>query len=436
MNSDLAIKVENLTKVYKLYDTPQDRLKESLHPLRKKYHHDFHALNDVSFRIKKGEAVGIVGKNGSGKSTLLKLITGVITPSTGTVVVNGRVSALLELGAGFNPELTGLENVYFNGTLMGYSKGEMDEKLDSILTFADIGQFVQHPVKTYSSGMFVRLAFAVAVSIEPEILIVDEALSVGDAYFQAKCYERINQFKRDGMTFILVTHSVGDIVKHCNRAFFVKNGRLVLDGEPKDVTNHYLDELFGKQKDDKPNNGDLIGLEQNWFSQGELDVFHTRPGYRKEEHRWGKGGARILDFIVRSAGIDYPPVIESKALTEICFNVIFEGTFQNIVPGILIKTHDGIFLYGTNSYLASRGKQIISVSVGQVVGFVFSLPFNLNEGHYLISLGVSTGDSQESLEPLDRRYDSILVSVSRPLALWGIVDLNADFKMLTGAANE
>ena len=182
--SNVSIKVESLSKIYKLYNTPMDRLKETMHPFRKKYHKDFFALKDISFEVKKGETFGIIGKNGSGKSTLLKIITGVLSPSSGNVTVNGRVSSLLELGAGFNPELNGIENIYFYGTINGFSKEEMDSRLDSILAFADIGEFVFQPVKSYSSGMYVRLAFAVAIQVDPEILIIDEALSVGDIFFQ------------------------------------------------------------------------------------------------------------------------------------------------------------------------------------------------------------------------------------------------------------
>ena len=195
-----AIKVSHLTKVYKLYDKPVDRLKESLHPLKKKYHKDFYALNDVSFEIKKGETVGIIGKNGAGKSTLLKIITGVLTPSSGHVHVNGRIASLLELGAGFNPEYTGIENIYLQGTLMGYSHSEMESKIDGILAFADIGDFVHQPVKSYSSGMYARLAFSVAINVEPDILIVDEALSVGDMYFQQKCMDKIISMQKNNIT--------------------------------------------------------------------------------------------------------------------------------------------------------------------------------------------------------------------------------------------
>ena len=206
MPEEVVIKIENLSKVYKLYNSPVDRLKESLHPLRKQYHHDFYALNNVSFEIKKSESVGIIGKNGSGKSTLLKILTGVLTPTSGTVKVNGKVSALLELGAGFNPELSGIENVYFNGMLMGYTREDMAERLDEILSFADIGNFVHQPVKTYSSGMFVRLAFAVAINVDPDILIVDEALAVGDIKFQRKCFLKIEELRKSNKSILFVSH--------------------------------------------------------------------------------------------------------------------------------------------------------------------------------------------------------------------------------------
>ena len=219
-----AIKVSHLTKVYKLYEKPIDRLKESLHPLKKQYHKDFYALNDVSFEIKKGETVGIIGKNGAGKSTLLKIITGVLTPSSGHVHTNGRISSLLELGAGFNPEYTGVENIYLQGTLMGYSKEEMEAKIDEILVFADIGDFVYQPVKSYSSGMFARLAFAVAINVEPDILIVDEAWSVGDAAFQNKCIRKMEEIGKKGITILFVSHDTQTINKFCNNVIWFNDG--------------------------------------------------------------------------------------------------------------------------------------------------------------------------------------------------------------------
>ena len=222
--SEYAIEVKDVTKVYRLYDRPVDRLKEALNPAHKNYHRDFYALNGLSFNVKKGETVGIIGTNGSGKSTILKIITGVLTPTTGMVSVDGKISALLELGAGFNMEYTGIENIFMNGTMMGFTRREMEEKLDDILEFADIGDFVRQPVKTYSSGMFVRLAFALAINVDPEILIVDEALSVGDVFFQAKCYRRMEEIRKNGTTILMVTHDMGSIIKYCDKVVLLNRG--------------------------------------------------------------------------------------------------------------------------------------------------------------------------------------------------------------------
>lgn len=225
-----AIIVKDVTKIYKLYDKPIDRLKESLNPFHKEYHRKFYALNGLSFSVEKGQTVGIIGTNGSGKSTILKIITGVLSPTTGEVTVNGTVSALLELGAGFNMDYTGIENIYMNGSMMGFSRKEMDAKLQDILDFADIGDFVNQPVKTYSSGMFVRLAFALAINVDPEILIVDEALSVGDVFFQAKCYRRMEEIRQKGTTILMVTHDMGSILKYCNKVVLLNKGNFIAEG--------------------------------------------------------------------------------------------------------------------------------------------------------------------------------------------------------------
>jgi ABC-type polysaccharide/polyol phosphate transport system ATPase subunit len=241
---DIALSVKNLSKKFQLYETPKHRLKEALHPFRKKYHREFWALRDVSFEVKRGETLGIIGRNGAGKSTLLQIICGTMMPTQGEVYVNGRVSALLELGAGFNPEFTGTENVYMNGTIIGLSRKEMDERYQDIIDFADIGDFINQPVKVYSSGMYIRLAFAVAINVDPDILIIDEALAIGDYKFQNKCLKHLEQLKsKKDLTMIFVTHSLAMISNFTDKVISLNNGCIVDYGYPKEVINRYIDVL-------------------------------------------------------------------------------------------------------------------------------------------------------------------------------------------------
>ena len=246
--SDIAIKIEHLTKVYKIFDKPTDRVKEALNPFGKRYSKDFYALNDLNIEIKKGETVGIIGKNGAGKSTLLKIITGVLTPTSGNIQVNGRIASLLELGAGFNPEMTGIENIYMNGSIMGYSREDMDVRLQNIVDFADIGEFINQPVKMYSSGMFARLAFAVNAFVEPDILIVDEALSVGDIGFQAKCYRKFRELRETGVTILLVTHDLSAVLQFCDKAIFLVDGAKFDEGGPREIIDVFKKYLSNKFK--------------------------------------------------------------------------------------------------------------------------------------------------------------------------------------------
>ncbi|WP_298691092.1 ABC transporter ATP-binding protein, partial [uncultured Sulfuricurvum sp.] len=239
-----AISVHDLNKTYKLYDHPIDRLKEALHPLRRSYHHDFKALSDISFDIAKGDSIGIIGKNGAGKSTLLKIITGVLTPTSGSVKVHGRIASLLELGAGFNPEYTGIENIYLQGMLIGYTRTEVDEKIADIIAFADIGEFIYQSVKIYSSGMFARLAFAVAIHVDPDILIVDEALSVGDFAFQYKCFQAFRRFQETGKTILFVSHSTQQIIQYCNKALLMHEGKMVTFSEDVEKTTYEYEMLI------------------------------------------------------------------------------------------------------------------------------------------------------------------------------------------------
>ena len=324
MNNNIAIRVKNLTKIYHLYDRPQDRLKEALNPFKKSYHHDFYAMNDVSFEIKKGETVGIVGKNGAGKSTLLKMITGVLTPTSGTIEVEGKIASLLELGAGFNPEMTGIENIYLNGTLMGFTRGEMDSKVDAILAFADIGEFIHQQVKMYSSGMFARLAFSVAINVDPDILIIDEALSVGDMRFQLKCMDKFNAFREAGKTILFVTHDINSIKRFCTFSLWIKNGQLESIGNTDQVTDRYLDyiklDTVEKSKDDSN-----TPVDNHIAEVQDLVIYHNE---------------NVINEIQFGSNIEIEVTYE-----------VFEDTIKEPVLGIAIHSIDNQYICGLNTLL-------------------------------------------------------------------------------------
>lgn len=259
-----TIEVRDLSKVYHLYNKPSDRIRETFSIRKKKYSKEHYALKNINLKINKGESIGIVGTNGSGKSTLLKLVTGVVTPTTGTIKTDGKIAALLELGAGFNPEYTGIENIYLNGTMMGYTEDEMKKRVPDIIEFADIGEFINQPVKAYSSGMFARLAFAVSINVEPDILIVDEALSVGDTRFQVKCIDKMRELQESGTTILFVTHAIEQIKRFCTRAIWIKNGELIEDGEASQVVDLYDNFMkYGEKKIEKVNNEDEFRLPEN-----------------------------------------------------------------------------------------------------------------------------------------------------------------------------
>lgn len=428
-----SIVISGLGKAYKQYATRWSRLAEWLDSPNQKRHTLHWVLQDINFSVQPGETLGIMGVNGAGKSTLLKLITGTIQPTVGSVHITGRVSAMLELGMGFHPDFTGRQNVYMAGQLLGMSSEDLAHLMPEIEAFAEIGEYIDQPVRVYSSGMQLRLAFSVATAVRPDVLIVDEALSVGDAYFQAKCYQRIKGFKENGTTLLLVSHSAGDVVKHCERAIMLKNGRVEMDGSSRAVSNRYLDELFGKKTG---GSGEVVpdSAAENLMSSGGEDEFHTRPGYHAEEHRWGHGGAWILDYLIVADGQQYPSRIGSNTKTDFYFKVRFDVDFDSVVPGILIKTHEGIFLYGTNSFISSRGQERVSANAGDIKVFCFSLPMALGDGHYMLSFGISSGNPPGELIPLDRRYDSVMIHVGNAAPFWGIVDFDASFRCVDSLA--
>ena len=363
--NNIAIKVTNLTKIYKLYDKPIDRLKESLHPLKKNYHKDFYALNEVSFEIKKGETVGIIGKKGAGKSTLLKIITGVLTPTNGNVQVNGRIASLLELGAGFNPEYTGIENIYLQGTLMGYTHGEMESKIDEILAFADIGDFVHQPVKSYSSGMFVRLAFAINIMVEPDILIVDEALSVGDALFQKRCFQHLEKIIQLGTTLLFVSHDQESIRTLTNRAIFLKDGGVLMNGNSSDVILEYRKELH--EEESKYLQIQAAKRKKVIVKQvKKVDESLDKPLLRSEKLTFGDLDAQILSVRTLNSEMEEESVFYLGDEINIIIQCQALEDLVHLNVGVRIRSKEGIKVYSWGTL-----NQDMSILANVLTGDIF-----------------------------------------------------------------
>lgn len=399
MNKDIAIKVENLSKVYKLYNAPIDRMKEALHPLKKSYHKEFYALNDVSFKIKKGDCVGIIGRNGAGKSTLLKIITGVLSPTRGKVTVNGRISALLELGAGFNPEYTGMENIYFQGNIMGYSNDEMEKKVDEIVSFADIGDFIYQPVKNYSSGMFARLAFSVAINVEPEILIVDEALSTGDFMFQYKCLQKIKAFREQGITVLFVSHSSQSIIEYCNHAIFLYDGGVKFQSDDVQKVIFTYEEMIRTRNQIDIKSCDIEIDEKAIIHQYD---YLTDANVDLKEHRIGSHRAILRDAYF-SQNIDSMSdniVICSGKKTELKIIVLSKESIEKVVIGMSIRNVNGFSIWGDNTLNAIG--DFFSLNKGLNV---ITLSFNLKiiPGDYVFLAGLADFSSGNRHE-LDQRW--------------------------------
>lgn len=401
---------------------------EALSPTRKKYHEDFYALDDISFEVKKGETVGIVGVNGSGKSTLLKIITGVLTPSHGTVFVSGNISSLLELGTGFNPELTGMENIFFFGMINGKLKKEMENSMDRILAFADIGNFIYQPVKSYSSGMFVRLAFACAININPDILIVDEALSVGDARFQAKCFTKIKELIDLGTTVLFVSHSIEQITTHCDHAILLHAGKILEKGEPRRIVNLYLDLLFGKKNSREENleiNHKKVESETRTHNS-ELNLFYeSRPCYNSSEHRWGDRTAEIVDFVLYQDDEKFPSILSLDKVIQIEFRICFRADILIPIFGFALKTKEGVTIYNTNSDI-QKESGAKSTLAGDEWFVRIKMPVTLYTGDYFISVGIASRATNGEIIPHDRRYDSIHLQIESIPHFSGLVDLKAE----------
>ena len=485
--AEKIISVDQVSKIYRLYDKPIDRLLESISLRKKSYHKDFYALRDISFSVGRGEAVGIIGTNGSGKSTMLKIITGVLSATTGKVESRGSICALLELGAGFNQDYTGIENIYMNGTMMGFSKAEMDEKLPAILEFADIGDFVYQPVKSYSSGMFVRLAFALYISIDPEVLIVDEALSVGDVFFQAKCYHRMDELKRKGTTILMVTHDLGSVMKYCDRVVLFHKGEKVGEGLPGQMVDKYKKILAGKDphaeqfmeeqnflgnvdgeatgtvnasgttgQDASTGNAGTTGAEDKAGTTGagtaetteknadtgiasgtaepaspEAGQHSLKPtGFMKDHltlnpssQQYGNGKAEILDFGVLDKDGRPSNVLLKGEEFSIKERIVFHDDIAAPIFTFTIKDKRGMDLSGTNTLF--EGKEIPAVKKGDEYFCTFTQRMNLQGGEYLLSISC-TGFEEGEHTVYDRKYDITSITVLSNKNTVGIYDMESE----------
>lgn len=438
-----VISVNNVAKKYRLFNSRRERLMESLHPFRKKYHREFWALKGVTFEVKKGSTTGIIGRNGSGKSSLLQLICSILRPTQGTITVDGRISALLELGAGFNPDFTGRENALLSGVLMGISEQDMKVQIPLVQSFADIGEYFDQPVKFYSSGMFVRLAFASAVHVNPDILVVDEALAVGDAKFQHKCFQKFHEFRKAGNTVLLVAHDMNIVSKLCDEVVLLNEGLLIKKGDPKDVINYYIDLIEGRKASQSEAVPDAITQEQiNSKSGGQLlsstglaeflketpqsDKCPTRRSYNKNEYRQGGESAQLVDYlVVREEKCD-PVIIDSGDRIDLYLKARFSEPVNSPVFGFAIKSLEGVLILGFNTFFAKA--HIPPAKKSDIIIYKFSIRMNLAPGDYFIDLGADEKINEQSIASLDRRCAVIHISVQGNSRFDGLVGLETTFQ--------
>ena len=402
-----VISIKGLTKEYKMYNRKMDRLIEALVPKIKR-HDTFKALEDFNLELHKGEVLGILGRNGAGKSTLLKMITGVVTPTSGELKVNGKISSLLELGTAFNPELTGVENIYQHGQVMGLTKEQIEEKKQEIIDFADIGDHLHQPVKTYSSGMFARLAFACAINVDPDILIVDEVLSVGDMAFQLKCFKKFQEFKEKGKTILFVTHNVSDVLKNCNRAIILENGSKTFDGDVKDGVELYKKIITGNGTKSKEkleesmsnSNKEKLEDENTWRSH-----FNENPNLIE----YGNNKAEVIDYGVFDENDEFLSMIDNEKEVVLKSKIKFNETVDNPIFTMTIKDFNGIEIAGTNSMIEKIYPGKFEKDDIVVVSFKQKLPLAPNK--YTLSFSCTHINAKGELEVLNRKYEALLIEI-------------------------
>ena len=428
-DQDTVIKITNLVKEYKMFASKKDRLFETVIPGFHR-HSTFRALDNLNLELKKGEVLGILGKNGAGKSTLLKMITGVVTPTSGEIEVNGKISSLLELGAAFNPELTGYENIYQHGQVMGLTDKEIKEKEQEIIDFADIGEHLSQPVKTYSSGMFARLAFACAINVDPDILIVDEVLSVGDMAFQLKCFKKFEQFKESGKTIIFVTHNVSDVMNNCNRTIILENGKKTFDGNVKDGVNRYKKIIVGIDPDKEEPKTDtpkknifdiFVSTKKNKVSN--QDVWKDKLTTNPEMITYGNGKAEVIDYGVFDKEGNLVSIFDNGDITTFKSKVRFNEDVKDPIFTMTIKDFSGKDITGTNSNI----EKVLTgdFKAGDVAICEFKQQVPLIPGKYTLSFSCTRFNVKGDLEALDRKYDALIVEIISTKQYVGLVRLDS-----------
>lgn len=435
-SNETAIHIENLCKDYKMFHKKTDRLLEAIIPSVHK-HEVFSAMKDFNLDLKRGEVLGILGKNGAGKSTLLKMVTGVVTPNSGKIEIHGKISSLLELGTAFNPELTGVENIYQNGQVMGLTNEQIEERKQEIIDFADIGEHLYQPVKTYSSGMFARLAFACAINVDPDILIVDEVLSVGDMSFQLKCFKKFEQFKKKGKTILFVTHSITDVLKNCTRTIIIDSGRKIFDGGVKEGVEKYKKMIVGlddkKAKEENLSNQDGA-TQSSHYQKSNSNTWKSHFDENQNIIEYGNGKAKVIDYGMFEPNGDFASIIENDKPIVLKSKVEFLEDVNEPIFTMTIKDFKGLEMCGTNTLIEkiSTGK----FKKGDVVEVSFKQTINLAPGKYTLSFSCTHFNERGELEVLNRKYDALLVEVLSLKDTVGMISLNSEITIEKEKENE
>lgn len=424
---EIAIEIKNLKKEYKMYPTKKDRLIEAIFPGVER-HTTFRAMDNLNLEVKKGEILGILGKNGAGKSTLLKMVTGVVTPTSGEIKTNGKISSLLELGTAFNMELTGIENIYQHGQVMGLTNEQIEERKQEIIDFADIGEHLYQPVKTYSSGMFARLAFSCAINVDPEILIVDEVLSVGDMAFQLKCFKKFEQFKKAGKTILFVTHSITDVLKNCTRTIIISSGKKIFDGGVKEGVEKYKKIIVGlDDTNEYKENKKEVSLESNFKKEKAKDTWKSHFTQNNKIIEYGNGQAEVIDYGIFDENGNYLQSIDNAKNVILKSKIRFNDTINEPIFTMTLKDFNGLEVCGTNTLIEkiATGKY----QKGDIVEVSFKTRLQVAPNKYTLSFSCTHFKPNGELEVLNRKYDALLVEIISSKEHVGILSLDTEINI-------